>query len=280
MEVLFRDIRYSARLQLRDWRYTTMVVLTLAICIGANTAVFTVVHSVLLQPLPVPAANEIVLMSNRYPKAGAADSDFSAAGDYYDRLGAVSALQDQALFNFISQTMESSGIPEQLTGMGVTPSLFRLLRVAPTHGRAFTNSEGEIGNEQKVILSHALWQQLYARDPSAIGRELRLDGRPFTVVGVMPPDFLFVNPEVRFWVPLAFTPEQKAGHHSNNWYNIGRLKPEATVERVQAQVDALNASNLERFPQWKELLLIWPGNSGRLRTPSANVCMCRLQLMI
>jgi putative ABC transport system permease protein len=252
---LWQDLRYGVRLSRLNWRYVTMVVLTLAVCVGANTALFTVVHAVLLQPLPVPGADDIVLMSNQYPKAGATDSGWSAGADYYDRMHAVTTVQDLAMFNFSSQTVESSGITEQLSGMVATPSLFRLLRSAPTLGRSFTDDEGEIGSEQKVILSHALWHRLYAGDPGVLGRELRLSGHPYTIVGVMPRDFLFVNPEVRFWVPLALTPEEKAGRHSNNWYNIGRLKPGATLEQVQAQVDALNAANLERFPQWRELLI-------------------------
>ncbi|HEY6390568.1 MAG TPA: ABC transporter permease, partial [Bryobacteraceae bacterium] len=132
---------------------------------------------------------------------------------------------------------------------------FRLLRVAPTLGRAFTDNEGEIGSEQKVMLSYALWQKLYAGDASVLGRELRLNGRPFTIVGIMPRGFLFVDPEVRFWVPLALTAEQKEGRHSNNWYNVGRLKPGATLAQAQSQVDALNAANMERFPKWKEILI-------------------------
>jgi predicted permease len=106
-----------------------------------------------------------------------------------------------------------------------------------------------------VILSHGLWQQLYSGDPAAIGRDLRISGRPHNVVGVMPRGFVFVNPEVRLWKPLAFTPEQKQGHHNNNWYSIGRLKPGATVAQAQTQVDALNAANLERFPEMKEVIV-------------------------
>ncbi|HET6961468.1 MAG TPA: ABC transporter permease [Terriglobia bacterium] len=255
IDELWQDLRYGLRLSRLNWRYVTMVVLTLAVCVGANTAVFTVVHSVLLQPLPVPGADDIVLMSNQYPKAGATDSGWSAGADYYDRMHVVTALQDLAMFNFRSQTVESSGVAEQLTGMAVTPSLLRLLRVAPNLGRSFTDDEGEVGGEKKVILSHALWYRLYAGDCRVLGRELRLGGHPYTIVGVMPPSFLFINPEVRFWVPLALTPEEKAGRHSNNWHNIGRLKPGATLEQVQAQVDALNAANLDRFPQWREILI-------------------------
>jgi len=255
MGMLFADIRYSARSAFKDWRFAAMVMLTLSVCIGVNTALFTIINSVLLQPLPVPDADAIVLMANRYPKAGVGDSNQSGVADYYDRMRDVTALQDQAMFNEVAYTMNDNAAPERVSGMAATPSLFRLLRVSPSLGRAFTDNEGEIGSAQKVMLSYALWQKLYAGDASILGRELRLNGRPFTIVGVMPRDFLFVDPDVRFWIPLAFTPEQKQTRHSNNWFNIGRLKPGTTLAQVQSQVDALNAANLERFSKWKEILI-------------------------
>jgi hypothetical protein len=129
------------------------------------------------------------------------------------------------------------------------------VKASPALGRAFTDEEGEIGSDQKVILSHGLWQQLYAGDSSILGRELRISGRPFTIVGVMPPNFAFIEPEVRVWMPLAFTAEDKTVHHSYSWYHIGRLRPGATVEQAQVQVNGLNDENLDRYPELKELLI-------------------------
>jgi putative ABC transport system permease protein len=255
MDNLVREFRYAARSLRRDKGFTATVVLTLAVCIGANTATFAIVNSVLLRPLPVPQADRIVLMANQYPKAGAAGTDNSAAPDYYDRLRAVTALSDQAMFKEASRTINVNGTAQRVDGMSVTPSFFPLVRVFPARGRAFTPAEAEIGAEHEVILSNALWQQLYGGSPSAIGRELRLDGVPFTVVGIMPAGFDFVRPEARFWVPLAFTAKQKTTYHSNNWYDIGRLKPGATIAQVQAQVNALNAANLDRFPELKQILI-------------------------
>ncbi|MGC1417871.1 MAG: ABC transporter permease, partial [Candidatus Acidiferrum sp.] len=151
--------------------------------------------------------------------------------------------------------VELSGIPERILGMVVTPSWFTLLRVTPALGRPFTEEEGEIGREKEVILSHGLWEQLFAGDKSAIGRELRISGQPFTIVGVMPEGFDFIDPDARLWMPLAFTPEEKTQHHSNNWEYIGRLKPGATIAQAQAQVDALNNRNFERFPAFKQILI-------------------------
>jgi predicted permease len=254
MDNFLRDIRHGTRSLLRDRAFAATVVLTLAVCIAANSATFAIVHSVLLRPLPVPAADEILLMANRYPGGGVGDSNNSSAGDYYDRLQAVTAFEEQAMFRMSNQTIEIDGVAQRIDTMAGTPSLFRLLQSPPAMGRAFTDEEGEVGAERKVILGHGLWQQLYGGDPAVLGRDLRLNGRPYTIVGVMPQDFVFVNPELRLWTPLTFTAEQKQGHHSNSWYNIGRLKPGASLAEVQAQVDALNSNNLDRFPEWRELL--------------------------
>lgn len=255
MEKFIREMKSAARSLTRTKGYTLTVIITLSACIAVNVAIFAIVNSVLLRPLPVPNAQQIVLMANRYPKAGVPDQYISSSGDYYDRLKYVSALQDQAEFRFADQTLTINGMPEQARGMIATPSIFPLLQVQPLVGRAFTQAEGEIGNEQKVILSYGLWQELYAGNRNVLGRDLRLSGRPFTIVGVMPRNFVFINPEVRLWIPTVFTEEDKTAHHNNNWYSIGRLKPGATIQQVQAQINALNAANLERFPQLKELLI-------------------------
>ncbi len=219
-------IRYAIRSLLKEKSFAFTVVLTLAVCIAANTATFAIVNSVLLRPLPVPDANGILLMSNRYPKAGVVDFYFSSAGDYYDRRANVTAFQEQAMFRFADQAIGINDTPEQVPGMATTPSLFRLLGIPPALGRTFNDAEGEIGDEQKVILSYGLWRRLYGASPDILGRELRLSGRPYTIVGVMPVSFSFIKPEVRFWIPLAFSAQEKTAHHSNNYYSIGTTEVE------------------------------------------------------
>jgi putative ABC transport system permease protein len=255
LEEFVRDVRLAFRTLAKSPGFTAVTVITIALGIGANTAIFAIVNSVLLRPLPGPNARAIVLMSNLYPKAGATYQTESSAPDYYDRLRNVTALQEQAMFRQVDLILEINGVPEQVRGMAVTPSFFNLVEVAPCYGRAFDASEGEVGADQKVILSYALWRQIYGGDTSAVGRQIRLGGLPLTIVGVMPRDFVFVNPEVRFWIPLTFTKEQKTEYHNNNWNNVGRLKPGAAIAQVQAQVNALNAANLERFPQFKDILV-------------------------
>jgi hypothetical protein len=257
MDWLKRDLTVGLRLLGRDKAFSLTAALTLAFCIGANTALFSVVHHVLLRPLPVPEPDRILLMSNSYPKAGAGGGSNSGVPDYYDRLRETTVFTQQALSNSSSVSLGQDGLPTRIRVMNVTPSFLPLMGVAPRLGRPFSEQEGEPGNEKKVLLSEALWQSHFGADPGAVGRELRLDGQPYAVVGVMPRSFQALSPGVAAWRPLAFTPEQKsdAQRHSNNYWNVGRLKPGATLEQAQAQINALNAANLERFPQYKELLL-------------------------
>ena len=255
MESAFRDLRHAIRSLLGDKGFTFTVVLTIAVCIAANTATFAVVNSVLLRPLPIQNARSILLMANRYPKAGADFGYNSASGDYYDRLRDVNVFSEQALFRTTARTIDIQGTPQRVTGMMATPSLFRLLRTSPAYGRAFSDAEGESGADQKVILSDELSRGLFGSPGAALGRDVRMSGQPFTVVGVMPAGFNFINPDVRLWLPAAFTPEEKEQRHSNNWQNIGRLKPGATLQQAQSQVDSLNQANMDRFPNFKLLLI-------------------------
>jgi predicted permease len=254
MDALYLDLKFAIRSLWRAKGFAATVLLTFAVCIAANTALFAIVNSVVLRPLPVPEANSILLMSNEYPKAGAIQ-DSSSSGDYFDGLRELTAFESQAVFRKEDQTVELNGLPQRIHGMMVTPSWFTLLRVSPELGRPFLEEEGEMGREHEVILSHGLWEQLFAGKSDVIGRDLRISGRPFRIVGVMPAGFNFVDPDVRLWIPIAFTPDQKTEHHSNNWYYIGRLKPGATLQQAQAQVNAVNNENFERFPEFKEILI-------------------------
>jgi predicted permease len=249
------DLKYAVKLLWKDKGFSLTATLTLAICIGAQAAIFSIVHSVLLQPLPFSEPERILLLYNSYPHAGVARAA-TGVPDYYDRLREVDAFEEQALYDFVGRTIGEAGSPQRVRVLAVTPSFFRLLRAEPLQGRTFTEEEGEIGNEKKIVLSHRLWQQLFAGDPGALGKDLRVNGVPFTLVGVMPENFLFLSPEVALFTPLAFSAEQKSddARHSNNWEMLGRLKPGASLAQAQMQIDALNARNDERFPQFKQIL--------------------------
>ena len=262
---LVHDLRSSVRLLIKDRGFTATTILTMALCLGANAAIFTVVYSVLLRPLPVPGSDRIVAMGDVYPTITPNDILSNAAPSYVDRLEAVTTLGNQAMFTLWLDTITIDGLSEEIRGMKATPSLFRLLQVPPALGRAFTDAEGEIGSEQKIILSHGLWQRLYGGDPAVVGQDLRLGwtGQRYTIVGVMPRGFTFLDlgndghartsgDAVQFWIPLAFTPAQRSDDARTRYgfFHVGRMRPDATIEQVRAQVDALNAANFRRFPQF------------------------------
>ena len=255
MERFLQDARFGARLLWKDRGFSVTALLTLAVCIGANAAIFAIINSVLLRPLPFPEADRLVLFYNSYPGAGV-ERGSSGVPDYYDRLRETDVFEEQTLFTVRGQTIGGETDPQRVTGMNVRPSFFRMLRAQPLRGRIFNEEEGEIGRDRSVILSYSLWQQAFGGSDSAIGRDMRLNGVQHTVVGVMPAGFSFMDPDVVLWKPLGFTAEQKSddGRHNNSWTMVGRLKPGATVEQAQQQVDALNARNMERFPNMKEVL--------------------------
>jgi predicted permease len=257
MGVLVHEIRHAARVLSRDRAYALMCALTLIVCMGANTALFSVVNGVLLNPLPLPESDRILSMFNSYPKAGAGNLRASAAPDYFDRLRETDVFEEQAAYTSGNLSIDQNGIPTRIRVENVTPSFFRLLRVQPWLGRTFIDEEGEVGNTRKAVLSFALWQSAFGGDPTVVGRDVRLDGIPYSVVGVMPQDFLFADPETLLWRPLAFTAQQKSdqNRHSANFSQIGRLKPGASLEQARAQIDALNARNLDRFPQFREIVV-------------------------
>lgn len=251
------DLRTGFRLLRKDKSFTLAAVLTLTVCIGANVALFSIVHNVLLKPLPLPDSGRIVLMGNAYPGAGSPVPGNSAVPDYFDRLREMDVFEEQAAYNGGTQSVDQNGVPLRIRINRVTPSFFRLLRVRPLLGRTFGEEDGQVGRDTTAVISYGLWQSQFGGDATAVGKGLRLDGQPVTVIGVMPKDFSFLSPDVLLWRPLAFTSEQRSDEqrHSNNFQNIGRLKTGATITRAQQEVNAINARNLEQFPALKPLLI-------------------------
>ena len=246
MESLLQDIRFGSKLLWKDKGFAATAIVTLALCIGANTAIFSVVNAVLLRSLPFDEAERIVLIYNSYPGAGAPRAG-AAAPDYFDRLQQTDAFEEIAMYAPASVSLGEQGTPQQVAALDVTPSFFRLLRVEPELGQLFEEADALVGNNQVAILSHAAWNQYFGgRD--IIGTDVRLDGVPHTVVGVMPRDFYFGSREVRVYRPIAFTLRQREARHANNWQQIGRLREGVSIEMARQQIRAVNAANMEIFP--------------------------------
>ncbi len=255
MSTLFQDIRFGARLLLKDRTFTITALLTLAICLGANAAMFTVVRSVLLKPLPFADSDRVVLLYNSYPNAGAPRVG-AAVPDYFDRQTAVTSLDMQAIFRREGVTLGDESGAERLTTIRATPSFFRVVHVDPIMGRVFTDDEGEVGKNQKALLSYAFWKRKFGGAPSIDGLKVRLNGNEFDVVGVLPPEFTFLQNDIDLFLPAAFAPADKADdrRHSNNWQMIGRLRAGGTIDQVRHEVEALNAANDVRFPEFHQIL--------------------------
>src|SRR4051812_26395578 len=208
MEKLLHDARFAVRVLLKDRGFATTAVLTLALCIGANAAIFAVVNSVLLQPLPVPHAEQLVYMYNAYPGAGVVGGS-TGVPDYYDRLKQTDVFQEQALYNDAGVTLGGEAEPQRIVSMLSTPSLLRLLQVQPIRGRIFTEEDGELGKTHKAVLTYASWQAWFGGQDNAIGRDIRIGGEPYSLVGVLPQGFTLLKPHVKGFLPIAFTAKQK-----------------------------------------------------------------------
>ena len=255
MENLIKDVRYAVKLLIKQRSFTAAALLTLALCIGANTAMFSVVRSVLLKPLPFRDADAIVYMTNSYPGAGMPRAS-SSVPDYYDRLTRTTVFSHLAMVQTRGMTVGEPGRPERITGLAVTPSFFPLLYSEAAMGRTFTPEEGEPGAARVALISHGYWQEQFAGARDVLGRTVRINEVPYEIVGVMPRGFAFHEPDARVWVPLVFTPEMRADdrRHNNSWEMIGRLRPGVTVAQAQRELNRINAENDERFPEFKEVL--------------------------
>ncbi len=223
---------------------------TLAVCVGANTAIFSVVHTVMLDPLPFPQSDRLVRVFNSYPNAGAERASNSAP-DYFYRRERIKAFAEVAAYQNWGHTVGEPGSPEQVLSMRVTPSFFPMLGVRPLLGRNFAEQEMDIGNEQVAILDYGFWRERYGGDPTVLGQSLRINGVPYTIVGVLPAGFTFLGQrDSRFYVPIPFPPQQRTPEalHNNSYEMIARLAPGATIEQAVAQIGALDQELTELVP--------------------------------
>jgi len=250
LETLLRDVRSGLKVIGKEKTFSATVLLTLAVCIGANVAIFSVIHTVLLEPLPFEAAERLVTVYNSYPGAGAARAS-SGSVDFFQRREMVAAFEEVAVYEGSGSTVGEIGSTERVSTMRVSPSFFPLLGIEPAMGRSFTEEEMDVGNQYKVILTHAYWQEHFGGAPDVVGRELRVDSRPYAVVGVLSPGFVMPNrAQTRFFMPIAFTDEQRqiSAWHNNNYDMLARLAPGASIEQAVSQNLALNDALIDQWP--------------------------------
>ena len=246
---LVSDFRLSLRSLLAQPSLCWVAVFTLALGIGANTAIFSILNALLLQPLPYPQGEQLVEVYNTYPTSNLTYAGTSIP-DYLDRRAQASSLADLALYTGASFNLAEAGAaPERLTGVRATPSLFSTLGVQAAMGRVFGEDEAVLGNDKVVVLSHSTWINRFNGDPNIVGRSLRFAGEAYQVIGVMAEGFAFPSINTQLWTPFAFTSEQRLDTERGNEYSstVGRLAPGASIERLNAELDAIVARNAERL---------------------------------
>ncbi|MDR3389694.1 MAG: ABC transporter permease [Rudaea sp.] len=245
---LFQNLRFGLRLLLAKPGFTFIVVLTLALGIGANTLVFTLIDGVYLSPLPYRDAGQLVDVYASYTKQGGG-VDAVSIPDYVDQRTAIPALADSALYTDASFNLVDGGAPERLRGLRTTASLFSTLGVIATLGRAFDANEAVAGHDRVVVLTDSLWRNRFNADAQIVGRDLHLDGESYRVIGVMPPAFMFPNADVQFLVPFTFSTDDLSDDQRFVNYSaiVARLAPGATTAQVEAQYAAMVRHNVERL---------------------------------
>lgn len=249
METLLKDLRYGVRMLAKKPVFTLVVVAALALGIGANTAIFSVVNSLLLRPLPYRDPDRLVMvwMDNTRLKV---DQDIHSYANYADYRDQNQSFEQLATFVGISVNLTGDGEPERVIGLAASRSLFEVAGVDPIIGRTFSPDEEVPGQDRVVVLGYGLWQRRFGGDASVLGQEISLSDVKRTVIGVMPPGFMFPHRDAdEFWVPLAPDANRRNSRYGFGYYVVGRLKRDITLEQAKADMGAIAAHLAEQFPQ-------------------------------
>jgi putative ABC transport system permease protein len=238
METLIKDIRYGIRGLLKRPGFTAIALITLALGIGANTAIFSVVNAVLLRPLPFRDPDQLVIVWEDATFAGF-PRNTPAPANYVDWKTQNQSFADMAASQESSFNLTGDGEPERVAAYSVNANFFPLFGVQPLLGRTFSAEEDRPGANKVAVLSYSLWQSRYGGDRQILNRDIQLNGEKHTVVGVMPPSFQFFESDVRLWVPLALDQEDLANRRGHYLKVVARLKPGVSIAQAQADMDAI-----------------------------------------
>jgi putative ABC transport system permease protein len=261
METLFKDIRYSIRNLLKRPGFAAIVIITLAVGIGANTAIFSVVNAVLLRSLPFHNPEQLVTLWERNPKQGY-EQNPPAAGNFVDWRDQNHVFAQIAIYAPSKRFNLALGDqPDRITGAAVSSSLFELLGISPVQGRVFTAEEEQPGRDQVVLVSYNFWKRRLAAVSNPVGQTITLDSKSYTIVGVMPQGFqfpggsgtvlgTFTAAAADLWVPLALDAETLRQRSSHSLNVIGRLKPGVTVGQATAEMDEIQQRLEQRYPNF------------------------------
>ncbi len=260
MTGIIQDLRYALRQLRKNPGFTSVAVLTLALGIGANTAMFSIIDGVLFQPLPFKSPDRLYTLWERNVKMSY-EQNPPAAANFRDWHRRNRVFEQLATFDAAGKfDLAGNDSPERVDGAAVSPDLFKLLGVAPLLGRTFSSEEDQLGHERVILLSYGLWQRRFNADRSVLGKTITVDGGNFMVVGVMPPGFqfpgdtgtvlnIFTAPAAQVWVPLALTPQQWNQRSSHYLQVIGRLETGVTPDAAQAQMNSIEQDLTREYPR-------------------------------
>jgi len=238
METFWQDLRFGFRQLLGKPGFAAIATLSLALGIGANTAIFSLVDAVLLRPLPFHDPDRLVVVWEDAAKIGF-PRNTPAPANYADWKARNRVFEDMAAITWRGFNLTDEGEPEKVEAQAVTANFFPLLGVKPDLGRVFNGEEDQPGRNNVAVISYGLWQRRFGGDPALIGKEILLDGQKYMVIGVMPSGFQFLSKEVGLWVPAAFSPQELANRGSHYLTVVARLKPEVALQEARADVAAI-----------------------------------------
>jgi putative ABC transport system permease protein len=251
---LTQDVRYGLRNLTRNPGFVLVAMLTLALGIGANTTIFSVINNTLLKPLPFPGGDRLVLVWETFGK-GPDNWNIVSAPNFWDFRRVSQSFEAMAIFDSAGRGYNLSATgnsqeAEQVSGLRVSAGFFSVLGVKPLLGRTFLPEEEALGKDREVVLSYGLWKTRYGGDPSLVGRTIRIDGADFTVIGVMPPDFAwqFWSGPRKLWVPVGYT-KTDFGRGDNSFISIARLKPGVSVPQARSEMEAVGRNVAAQYPK-------------------------------
>ena len=247
MTSLVQDLRYALRMLLKNPGFAVVAVIALAFGIGANTAIFSVVNTVLLRSLPYDDPDRLMIVREnklpQFPEFSVSPGNFldwQKQNNSFEKLVAING----AAYNLVAGDAE----PERLRGARVSAGLFEMLGAKPVQGRTFMDEEDQPGRENVVILSGGLWKRRFGSDPNIIGQSITLSAASYTVIGIMPATFQFPDRDTELWTPIAFTARQAQQHGSHYLSVIGRLKRDVTVQQADVEMKSIAGRLAEQYP--------------------------------
>jgi putative ABC transport system permease protein len=242
-----RNLRFALRLLAKERAFTLVAVLTIALGIGANSAIFSVINAVLLRPLPYGEPDRLVKIWEKRPRVPRGRVSWADYADWRDRSRAFEVTAAYATGDY---NLTGNGDPEQVQGASISAAAFRVLQVVPEFGRTFSADEDQPGAHRVAILSHGLWERRFGGDPGAIGKPIHIDGAPYEVVGIMPKGFYFPDRQAELWEPLAIDPHSRmAGRGMHRFEAIGRLRPDRSLTQARAEMETIAAHLEKEYPR-------------------------------